>query len=62
MCEATDTASIVEAIRRGLESLDGDGQLLAELQAEGLKRVSTFTWERAAREALTLYREMAKGA
>jgi glycosyltransferase involved in cell wall biosynthesis len=62
MCEATDTASIAAAIRRGLESLDGDGQLLAELQAEGLKRVRAFTWERAAREALALYREMAQHA
>lgn len=60
MCEATDTASITAAIRQGLESLDGDGQLLAGLQAEGLKRVREFTWERAAREALTLYRDMAK--
>jgi glycosyltransferase involved in cell wall biosynthesis len=60
MCEATDTASIMAAIRQGLESLDGDDQLLAGLQTEGLKRVSAFTWERAAREALALYREMAK--
>ncbi len=59
MCEATEIDSIVAAIRQGLESLDGDGQLLAGLQAEGLKRVKTFTWERSAREALALYREMA---
>lgn len=61
MCEATDVDSIATALRQGLESLDGDGQLLAGLQAEGLQRVKTFTWERAAREALALYRDMAQG-
>ncbi len=59
MCKATEIDSIAAAIRQGLESLDGDGQLLAGLQAEGLKRVKTFTWERSAREALALYHEMA---
>jgi glycosyltransferase involved in cell wall biosynthesis len=60
MCEATEVDSIARALRQGLESLDGDGQLLAGLQAEGLKRVKTFTWERAAGEALSLYREMSR--
>jgi glycosyltransferase involved in cell wall biosynthesis len=60
MCEATEVDSIALAIHQGLESLDGDGQLLAGMQAEGLKRVKTFTWERAAREALALYREMSQ--
>lgn len=59
MCDATDATSIADAMRRGLESLDGDGQLLAELRAEGLSRARQFTWERAAREALALYRQLA---
>jgi glycosyltransferase involved in cell wall biosynthesis len=60
LCEATEVDSIAAAIRQGLESLDGDGRLLAGLQAEGLERVKTFTWERAARAALALYRDMSR--
>jgi glycosyltransferase involved in cell wall biosynthesis len=59
MCEATSVESIAEAIHRGLESRDGDGHLLAEMRVKGLARAKEFTWERAAREALTLYREIA---
>ncbi len=58
MCDATNVESIADAIRRGLESLDGDGQLLAQFRAEGLARARQFTWQRAAQEALSLYREM----
>lgn len=60
LCEATDVDSIAAAIRQGLTSLDSDGQLLAGLRAEGLQRASAFTWERAAREALALYRDMSR--
>lgn len=59
MCEATSVESIAEAMQKSLESRDGDGQLLAEMRVKGLARAKEFTWERAAREALTLYREIA---
>ncbi len=58
MCDATSVASIADALQNGLESVDGDGQLLAALRIAGLARAAQFTWERAARDALTLYREI----
>ncbi|HEX2911797.1 MAG TPA: glycosyltransferase family 1 protein [Chloroflexia bacterium] len=59
MCDALEVDSIAEAIRKGLESLDGDGRLLTELRAAGLARARTFTWEKAAREAASLYQKLA---
>ncbi len=58
MCEATDTASIAEAMLSSLEDLDRGGPELAQRRAAGLKRAQEFTWERAAREAMALYRTM----
>jgi glycosyltransferase involved in cell wall biosynthesis len=58
LCQATNTASITEAILTTLESLDGDRLLLTELRHEGLERAKRFTWERAACDTLALYRDM----
>jgi glycosyltransferase involved in cell wall biosynthesis len=59
LCQATDTASITQAIVRTLESLDGDRKLVNHLREEGLIRARRYTWEQAARDTLNLYREMA---
>lgn len=37
-----------------------DDKLRAEMRAKGLKRAQTFSWERAARETLAVYRQVAQ--
>ena len=56
MCEATDVDSIADAIERGLTSLDGDGSLLSELRQVGLERAQQFTWQKAAQDAIRVYK------
>jgi glycosyltransferase involved in cell wall biosynthesis len=46
----------VDAIADGLRLLTDDGELRAELGRRGVKRAAGFTWERAARETLTVLR------
>lgn len=58
MCEATNVESIADAIRQALESLDGDRKRVNELQAAGYERVKQFTWEKAAQDALHLYKNL----
>ena len=60
MCEATSVESIAEAIQQGLASLDGDGQLIAQLREKGLERARQFTWQQAAKEAAQLYQKVAQ--
>lgn len=45
----------VEEIADGIRRLLQDGALRAQLRAAGLQRASLFSWERAARETLTVY-------
>lgn len=54
MIDPTD----VEAIREGLRHLLADGALRADLRERGLRRAAGFSWERAARETLALYRAL----
>ncbi|MBN1917991.1 MAG: glycosyltransferase family 4 protein [Verrucomicrobia bacterium] len=44
-----------------LERVLTDETLAADLRQRGLERAATFTWERAARETLELYRQFAEG-
>ncbi len=53
MFEATDTSQIADA----LEQLATKPTLRAELRERGLRRVSTFSWQRAAEQTLGVYRE-----
>lgn len=49
----------VEAWTVALHRVLTDDTLHAELSAKGLKRATNFSWERAARETLTVYRKVA---
>ncbi len=49
----------VEAIYTGLRRVLTDAALREALRERGLRRAAQFSWERAARETLALYREMA---
>lgn len=53
--DPTDVESIAETLRTLLK----DEALRAELRAQGLKRAARFSWERTAKETLTLYRQVA---
>lgn len=52
-----DAEVLAEAIVRVLN----DQTLRSELRARGFERVKQFTWERAARRTLALYRELCEG-
>jgi glycosyltransferase involved in cell wall biosynthesis len=52
--EPTDT----EALRAGLRRLLSDAELRAELRARGFERAAQFSWDRAARETLAVYRSL----
>ncbi len=52
--DPTDTDAIREALRRILQAAD----LRAELRSRGLKRAARFSWDRAARETLNVYRTL----
>ena len=47
----------VDALAGALERVAGDAALRADLAARGYRRVRRFSWERAARETLAVYRE-----
>ena len=60
---AGDAAVLVDpadvgAIRSGIERILGDTGLREELIRRGRRRAAEFTWERAARETLAVYREL----
>ncbi len=48
----------VDAIRDGLRRLLSDAELRADLRTRGIARAAQFSWERAARETLALYRSI----
>jgi glycosyltransferase involved in cell wall biosynthesis len=48
----------VDALAAAIGRVLGDAPLRAELRARGLARAAQFTWERAARETLAVYREV----
>jgi len=48
----------VEEIVLAMKKLSTDRELREELQKKGLERAKLFSWERAAKETLELYREM----
>jgi len=48
-------------LARALESVAGDAALREDLSARGLARAAAFSWERAARETLAVYRDVAGG-
>ncbi len=52
MVELHDVGGLVEAMARALT----DKHLRAELTVKGLERAKRFTWERAAKETLKVYR------
>jgi len=54
MVDPYDVEGLAEAMRRVL----ADADLQAELRAKGLARAKRFTWERAARETVAVYREV----
>ena len=48
----------VEEIFQAMEKLSADKELREELQKKGLERAKLFSWKRAAKETLELYKEM----
>jgi glycosyltransferase involved in cell wall biosynthesis len=56
MVDPYDVEGLADAIHRVL----GDAGLRAEMREKGLARASQFTWERAARETIQVYREVLK--
>lgn len=58
MVDPLDVGALVEALRRLLT----DDVLRHDLQARGLARAATFTWERSARRLLDVYALMLSGA
>ncbi|MBI3667302.1 MAG: glycosyltransferase family 4 protein [Acidobacteria bacterium] len=56
LVDPTDTAQIVEGLRRVL----GDEILRSELVRKGLERAAQFSWTRAAAETLAVYRRLLK--
>ncbi|MBF6600932.1 MAG: glycosyltransferase family 4 protein [Dehalococcoidia bacterium] len=63
---AGDAALLVDplstaAIRDGLRALLTDAGLREDLRARGLRRAAEFSWQRAARETLAVYRMVAGG-
>jgi len=51
----------VRALMGAMEQVPADEHLRAELRARGLKGAKQFTWERAARETLEVYRQAMRG-
>jgi glycosyltransferase involved in cell wall biosynthesis len=49
-----------EQLADALVRVSHDAALRADLRAKGLERVKQFTWERAARETLSVYREICR--
>lgn len=49
-----------EQLADALVRVSQDAALRADLRAKGLERVKQFTWERAARETLSVYREICR--
>jgi glycosyltransferase involved in cell wall biosynthesis len=47
----------VQAMAAAMEKILKDNDLAASLQAKGLERVKAFSWERAARQTLEVYKE-----
>ena len=47
----------VDALAGALVQVAGDEALRADLATRGFRRVRRFSWERAARETLAVYRE-----
>ncbi|HIQ04823.1 MAG TPA: glycosyltransferase family 1 protein, partial [Anaerolineae bacterium] len=58
LVDPNDTAGLAVAMWRVLS----DADLHSQLREKGLKRAASFSWKRAARETLTLYRHVAHGA
>ena len=56
LVDPTDTDAIADGMRRMI----GDPTLRSDLAEGGPVRASTFTWERMARETLTVYREVGR--
>jgi glycosyltransferase involved in cell wall biosynthesis len=54
LVDPADVRALAAAMERALT----DEYLRAELRARGLERAERFTWERAARETLEVYREV----
>ena len=48
----------VDSIRDGLQRLLQDEALHADLASRGRERAARFTWEKAARETLAVYRSL----
>jgi alpha-1,3-rhamnosyl/mannosyltransferase len=57
LVDPADPRALAEAIRRVLT----DRGLARDLAARGLRRAAAFTWERAARETLEVYRAALEG-
>jgi glycosyltransferase involved in cell wall biosynthesis len=47
----------VQALAGAMENVMGDKNLAVSLQAKGLERAKTFSWEKAARQTLEVYQE-----
>lgn len=58
LVKAEDTAAIANAIVKILEEKDNQGQLIEEFRVKGMERAAKFTWERAARQMLDIYKQM----
>jgi glycosyltransferase involved in cell wall biosynthesis len=52
----------VEGLTVAMARVLTDANLREELRAKGLKRAQTFSWERAARETLAVYRRVVQGS
>jgi glycosyltransferase involved in cell wall biosynthesis len=57
LVDPTDEPAIAAALVRALH----DDDLRREMVAKGLRRAREFTWDRAARNLLSVYREVAAG-
>lgn len=50
----------VDQIVDGMQRICGDAQLQADLRRRGIARAAEFTWQRAARETIDVYRQVAE--
>ena len=57
MCDAKDTETLTQLIRRGLE----DEIWRANAIEQGLLHAARFSWERCAMETLEVYQKVIKG-
>ncbi|WP_447979709.1 glycosyltransferase family 4 protein [Candidatus Nitrospira bockiana] len=55
------TPTDVEELAQAMLGVVNDATLRARLRAKGLERVKAFTWEKAARQTLRVYREVCRG-